>query len=81
MTAAARRRVVENLGPDIIRAEADILQSIAGLTPKYSRTVLAIGMLMAVDSITNSADPIRRPARDAIADEACQLWARLGSRR
>lgn len=81
MTAAARRRVLSDASVEIARAAAAVLAHFERLTPQpWSRTVLALGAMMAIERLVNGAPPIGGPAREVLSEEAGNLWAKIAAK-
>ena len=71
-------RAVITCAPALARAKADVASFIRRHTPKpYSRTVLAQALMSEAERMINGDSPIRGVAREVLAEEACQLWAKL----
>ena len=43
----------------------------------YSRTVMALALLRAAERLATGPGAIRGPVREALAEEACQTWAKI----
>ena len=78
MTTPADRRVVSR-SAEIATAADEIARHLEHRLQAagYDRTLLVLGAMLAVERF---AEPLQGPARQAVAEEACQLWARLGAK-